>query len=271
MKKLQTFIAALFIVALGTVSLAATNLSSLPQNIHQFEFENSGAGSMSSKTKPAPANAAPAQTITICKKTIPAGGAGFPFSWANGFGSLAPFTLNDGQCTTKNMTGQDHYNKFTENVPAGWALTNIACTYKTSPVKIIGANSNPAFQPGDNTVTIDLNEPNVTCTFTNQQQSHVDPCCPPWNKDILGDALSYQGSGSITNPYTLHFNPAAMQNQMQAYINYLHAINPAITAITIDWRLHDQSALGSPPYTIYGPQVGSTAYATWDLEHHRDR
>jgi len=132
MKRRFTFAAALAFVALGTVSLASANLSSLTRNIYHFPFENLVA-----------AKAPPAQTITICKQTLPAGGVGFPFSWANGFGSLAPFTLNDGQCTTKNMTGQDHYNKFTESVPAGWALTNISCTYTTSPVKIIGASSNP--------------------------------------------------------------------------------------------------------------------------------
>jgi len=31
----------------------------------------------------------------------------------------------------------------------------------------------PAFQSGDNTVTMDLNEQNVTCTFVNEQQP---PC-----------------------------------------------------------------------------------------------
>lgn len=162
MKKLTTFAAILSLVVIGTVSLASINLSSLTRNIYRLPFENVVA-----------AKAPPAQTITICKKTIPAGGSGFPFSWANGAGSLAPFTLNDGGCTIKNMTGQDHYNKFTENVPAGWNLTNIVCTHTTTPIKIIGANPNAAFQAGDNTVTMDLNEANVTCTFTNQRAR----CC----------------------------------------------------------------------------------------------
>src|SRR6185503_2106257 len=33
---------------------------------------------------------------------------------------------------------------------------------------------NPGFQPGDNTVTMDVNETNVTCTFVNQVQKK---CC----------------------------------------------------------------------------------------------
>ena len=173
----------LAIVAVGSVSWASTNFNSLASGL---VFENNFVGSTPAATKTVKgdmlSNGAnmPAQTITICKKTIPSGGTGFPFSWANGSGPLAPFTLNDGQCTTKNMTGQDHYNKFTENVPAGWNLTNISCNQTTSPVSIMGANANPAFQPGDNTMTIDLNETNVTCTFVNQRQ----PRCCSWSLDL---------------------------------------------------------------------------------------
>jgi hypothetical protein len=164
MKKLLTFVAVLALVALGTVSWASTNFNSLRSDVVRVAVENN-LGSSTTSMVP--------QTIKICKKTVPAGGTGFPFSWANGAGPLAPFSLNDGQCSTKNLTGQDHYNKFTENVPAGWILTNIACTFTTSPVKIIGANPNPGFQPGDNTVTMDVNETNVTCTFTNSRPR----CC----------------------------------------------------------------------------------------------
>jgi hypothetical protein len=93
----------------------------------------------------------------------------------------------------------------------------------------------------------------------------ADPCCPPWNKDLLKSMMLYQGSGSISDPYTLRFQPTtALKNQMQAYINYLHSLNALMTGITIDWRLHDQNSLGNPPFTSYGPQVGSTAFVTWN-------
>jgi hypothetical protein len=75
--------------------------------------------------------------------------------------------------------------------------------------------------------------------------------------------MFYQGSGSISAPYTLKFQPTtAFNNQMLAYINYLHS-NPAITAITIDWRLHDQGN-GTIPNPPYGPQIGPTVYTTWN-------
>jgi hypothetical protein len=91
----------------------------------------------------------------------------------------------------------------------------------------------------------------------------VNPCCPPWNRDRLAEMIFYQGSGSIAAPYTLHFQPTAtFKSQMQAYIDYLQAINPSIQAITIDWRLHDQGT-GNTPTTGLGPQVDVTAYTTW--------
>jgi hypothetical protein len=113
-----------------------------------------------------------AQTITICKNTVPPGGAGFPFTWQNGSsGPVTPFVLNDGGCMTFDVTALDKFNIFKENVPAGWTLTNISCAYTTSAVSITGADPNPGFQPGDNTVNIDLNEANVTCKFTDEQKA----------------------------------------------------------------------------------------------------
>jgi len=89
----------------------------------------------------------------------------------------------------------------------------------------------------------------------------VDPCCPPWNQNLLKDMMFYQGSGSISAPYTLAFQPTtAFKNQMQIYINYLHALNPAMTAIA--WRLHDEGT-GNLPFTYWGTQIPPTAYVSW--------
>jgi hypothetical protein len=92
-----------------------------------------------------------------------------------------------------------------------------------------------------------------------------DPCCPPWNKELLKEMLSYEGS-SISSPYTLKFVPTSQfKNQMQTYMNYLHSLDSTFTGITIDWRLHDQGT-GTLPSSGYGPQVPtatSTWYQTW--------
>ncbi len=204
MKRIITL--ALALAAIATVSWAAMHFNPF-KNISQLGSANAFA----STTQP---TAPPPPTITICKKTLPAGGTGFPFTWTVGStGTPQPFTLNDGQCSVKNLTGLDHYDKFTENVPAGWTLTNIACTYATSVVKIIGANANPAFQPGDNTVTIDLNEPNVTCTFYNRQQ----PCCN-WSMN-----LNTGQSGPIDPMWKVNTNNAYVTTPVTSWI----ALNPA--------------------------------------------
>jgi hypothetical protein len=89
-----------------------------------------------------------------------------------------------------------------------------------------------------------------------------DPCCPPWNTTMLKEMLVYSGSGGINAPYTLKFQPASIfSHQMQAYINYLNSINPAFTAITIQFRLHD-GGTGSTP-TMLG-QIGNSYYETWN-------
>lgn len=125
-----------------------------------------------------------ANNLKICKKTIPPtapagplfnfiGANSWPATSSNSFGNIPsyqpnPFKLKDSNCRTFNITGHDQFNKITETAPpSGWTLTNITCNYSRSVVNIIGANPNPAYQPGDNTVTIDQTEPNVTCTFVN--------------------------------------------------------------------------------------------------------
>ncbi len=106
-------------------------------------------------------------------------------------------------------------------------------------------------------------DPKVLIGSSKDCASLINPCCPPWNQDRLAEMMFYQGSGSIAAPYTLKFQPtAAFKSQMQAYIDYLHSINPAINAITIDWRLHDQGT-GAAPSVPLGPQVDVTAFTTW--------
>lgn len=69
----------------------------------------------------------------------------------------------------------------------------------------------------------------------------IDPCCPPWNKDLLKDMMFYHGSAGISAPYTLYFTPTnAFKLQMQAYINYLNLLPPFPGAMIIDWSLIDE-------------------------------
>jgi hypothetical protein len=158
-------------------------------------------------------------TTTICKQTNPSPdpwGTSFKFVGANGWATPVtktfsylyppnPFLLTDTQCRTFNITNNDKFNKFAENpVPPGWALTNIFCSYTKSVVNIIGSNPNPAFQPGDNTVTIDQADPNVTCTFVNTLACFVPtslslpPCARP-GQTVSLDLSTTQIAGADPN------------------------------------------------------------------------
>jgi hypothetical protein len=164
-------------------------------------------------------------TITICKQTNPSPdttGTVFNFTGANGWTSppnsfLTPsFQLENyvgralhPNCQSFDITGRDQHNVFTETpVPPGWTLTDITCSAKTSAVSIynstISAPPHPAFQPGDNTVSIDQDEPNVVCTFVNSQTGSLtvtkevrDPFPPP---ESIAAATSFPMTVKCTNP-----------------------------------------------------------------------
>jgi len=100
-----------------------------------------------------------------------------------------------------------------------------------------------------------LGLPTFVSNYTTSPVYEVDPCCPPWNRDIMIDNLKY-GSSTITNPYTLHFVPTQILNdQMQAYIIYLNS-NPLIKRIIIDWELFDVSS---------NTQIGTGVFTWWDV------
>jgi hypothetical protein len=60
----------------------------------------------------------------------------------------------------------------TETVPAGWDITNIACTGQTGSTIVIGAAG--GFNAGDNSVSVTLAAgENIVCTFTNTKRATV--------------------------------------------------------------------------------------------------
>jgi hypothetical protein len=95
--------------------------------------------------------------------------------------------------------------------------------------------------------------------------ANVNPCCPPWTPSALADMMVYQGSGGIAAPYTLVFaNPAAapgVYGALQAYIEYLNAVNSAMTNLNIAFTLYDQGIPPVPPGN--GTPVGSNYFETW--------
>lgn len=102
----------------------------------------------------------------------------------------------------------------------------------------------------------------VTRLLLNECAPPVDPCCPPFNKDVLKDVLFYSGQGSISAPYTLKFNASntPLNIQMQNYFNFINSLNPAIGSITIEWSLYDLGVAG----TGSGSLVGQVVSMTWN-------
>jgi hypothetical protein len=198
----------------------------------------------------AAAQDARAQTTTICKKTIPSpdtSGTWFTFTGANSFpagpssfGSLYtnPFKLQDTNCQTFNIASHDKFNKFTETVPPGWVLVNISCVYTKSVVQIIGSTSGPnsTFEPGDDTVTIDQIEPNVTCTFVNRRvkvvtgsltvRKFVKP-----DPNGIGGTLNFPVTLTCTNPVGTY--TVTVQGNANSALNNL----PAGTKCTVSETL----------------------------------
>jgi len=87
-------------------------------------------------------------------------------------------------------------------------------------------------------------------------------CCSPWDESVLQSSLKYKGSGSIMDLYTLPYAPdASVNQQMEAYINYLNALDPGVTSITVHFRLWDKGQ--NPGSPGLGSQVGQDHFVTW--------
>ncbi len=89
-------------------------------------------------------------------------------------------------------------------------------------------------------------------------------CCPPWNEDIIKENMKIitNPNGGINANYTIMFNPTqTLKNQIQAYLDYAHAMNSPINAIIIHWTLSKKSA-----NTCEGPgtNIGGEHFTTWN-------
>jgi len=89
----------------------------------------------------------------------------------------------------------------------------------------------------------------------------TNPCCPPWNSTTLGNAMMYQGSGGISAPFTLHYQPpAALNAQMEAYVAYLSTLGLGINSISVTFELQNGGTGGS---SVAGAQIGAFQTITW--------
>ena len=164
-------------------------------------------------TNPAKCNCTPftisviiAGQITITKNAIPNHAQDFAYT-ATG-GGMSNFTLDDdlgasGEDVTNAVSKNfDQLNPnvgdprvITETVPAGWVITNIACTGATnSTVHYLGAaGGTTGYEAGDNQVSINVaSGEHVQCTFDNTQQSQITI-----EKQCVGGTANFDFTGTV--------------------------------------------------------------------------
>ena len=104
-----------------------------------------------------------------------------------------------------------------------------------------------------------------SCPLAENPETTYEPCCPPWSVSTLEQSIFYSSNGSMSGPYTVKFQPqASLNTQMQAYINYLHAMNPCFTEISIGFAVFP--AGNGPSPGPRGPMVGGSGgsrYIIW--------
>ena len=92
-----------------------------------------------------------------------------------------------------------------------------------------------------------------------------NPCCPPWNADVMLSQLRLAQPGGLTGPTSYAFaNTAPFKMQIQAYLDYLHAMNPSIRNFTLSWTITDNGPSGpgtSPSAT--GSLIGKAEATEW--------
>ncbi len=149
-------------------------------------------------------------SITIIKDTVPNGEQDFAYT-TTGTG-LSPFTLDDngnnadGTSNTQVFSGIISFgNKVvTETLPvAGYDLTNIVCSGDSN--LLIGADDN--FDPGDSSVTIDLDEgETIICTYTNTKDATVQIIKDAVPNDPQDFAYTTTGTDSDPTGFTAGFS-----------------------------------------------------------------
>ncbi len=152
-------------------------------------------------------------SITICKRTVPAGGTGFNFDSIEPNNPTASFLLNDNDCRTISALG-GRYIFWEYGLRPEWQLAAIVCTsYDATTTFTFNPHNATFFTPGDTGVTIDKGPgDNVTCTFTN-----TATCSTPDGQNISTGINSTAGSHDPDPIWTVTSAPAGVPNLPLAF------------------------------------------------------
>ena len=98
----------------------------------------------------------------------------------------------------------------------------------------------------------------------------LSDCCPPFTKDQIMPLFAPEFQGAATGPFRLKYRLGSpevntLNSQMQAYINYLNSMDPTITSINMNIRVHDKGPIGGPVNPGNGAAVSGMGqqFLTW--------
>ena len=196
--------------------------------------------------------------ITIIKDAVPNAAQDFGFT-GTGTGITASFSLDDdadgtlsnSQAFTSLTPGGTR--TITESAVAGYTLTDIACTGATnSTVAFTGANVDPAFQAGDNTVSIGLAAgESVSCTFTNTLNGSLTIV-----KDAVPNAatdFAYTASGTGVSAFSLDDDADGTLPSTKSFTNLLAGSRTITeTPAVAGWTLTNIVCSGAASIAITG-------------------
>ncbi|HEX9964080.1 MAG TPA: hypothetical protein VGB04_03770 [Allosphingosinicella sp.] len=139
---------------------------------------------------------------------------------------------------------------------------DFSCTGAPITLGYYSGNSNPEGLPVTPIVSVsDLSNWEVEIT-TSPCGPSANLCCPPLSTAFVKDQLRLYQPGMVATNFSFFIVPAAPYSvQMPAYINYVRAMNPAATTLTVSWVITNQGT-GVLPGGPAGPVV-TTASTAW--------
>lgn len=130
-----------------------------------------------------------------------------------------------------------------------------------------GGPTNETVGPGVDITALTVVEAAESIDMTGTPERPRSNCCGPWSGvNIVPSLMPLFPTGAV-GPYTMTFDPTSIQNanlnaQMSAYLNYLHAMNPAVTQLTMTWQAANLGT-GNTAATS-GTMIGGPQTVTWN-------
>jgi hypothetical protein len=104
-------------------------------------------------------------------------------------------------------------------------------------------------------------ECDAVITIPEDPISGISPCCPPWAETSIAPSLKPIFSNAGANYSMLYQGGASLNNQMEAYINFLKATNPSITTLSVTWQVLNLGTGVNPASS--GPPAAPSQTLVW--------